>query len=136
MNCSGMPVQSLQSFVKALLSYIPDDEASPRVIVVKPQIAAPTPLRPNGQKPQVAQPVYDPAYVCLLELAVVLATRDEETIATFGKDVAEFLQAAVRDYERLHPVAVSRATYYLLSLLKASDVSHVYFLNASISLPM
>lgn len=118
-----MPVESLKSFTASLLSQVPEDEASPRVIVVKPQMAAPTAVRPNGQKVQPAQPAYDPAFVCLLELATILATRDEETVAVIGKEVADHLQLAVRDSGRLHSVAVSRASYYLLTLLKASDVS-------------
>ena len=118
-----MPVEALKSFTTALLLQVPEDETSPRVIVVKPQIPAPTPIRPNGQKAQPAKPTYDPAYVCLLELATIFAMRDEETVAALGKEVAEILQSAVRDSERLHPVAVSRASYYLLKLLKASDVS-------------
>ncbi|GAB7355078.1 hypothetical protein MBLNU459_g5665t1 [Dothideomycetes sp. NU459] len=121
-NISKMPVESLKSFSAAILSHVPEDEASPRVIVVKPQLPAPTPLRPNGQKaPQPARPIYDPAFVCLLELATVLAMRDEQTMLALGKDVAESLQSAIRDSDRLHPVAVSRASYYLLNLLKASD---------------
>lgn len=102
---------------------MPEDESSPRVIVVKAPVAAPTAIRPNGQKVQPAQPVYDPAFVCLLELATVFTMRDGETVAALGKEVAEQLQAAVRDADRLHPVVVSRASYYLLSLLRASEVS-------------
>lgn len=116
-----MPVESLRSFTAALLSQMPEDEASPRVITVKTQMPAPTPVRPNGQKVQPTQPTYDPAFVCLLELATILSMRDRDTTAALGKEVAEALESAIRDSQRLHPVAVSRATYYLLSLLKVSD---------------
>ena len=133
-----MPVESLKSFVSSLLSQVPEDEASPRVIVVKPPVHAPTPVRPNGQKPESTQPAYDPALVCLLEVATTLATRDSETVSALGKEIADTLQSAIRDSERLHPIAVSRASYYLLKLLKASDVSsrdiiqlHVSFLTLS-----
>lgn len=121
-NISTMSVDSLKALTAALLAQIPED-ASPRVIVVKPEVAAPTPVRPNGVKPQGSQPAYDPAYVCLLELATVLVMRDEQTLAALGKEVAEALQLAVRDSGRQHPVTVSRTSYYLLSLLRASDVS-------------
>ncbi|KAF1347875.1 hypothetical protein BDV97DRAFT_298439 [Delphinella strobiligena] len=125
-NIGKMPVESLRSFTALLLEQVPEDPASPRVIVVKPQLPAPTPVRPNGQKVQPAQPTYDPAFVCMLELATILAIRDEDTVAALGKAVAESLESAIRDSERLHPVAVSRATYYILSLLKASaDLDYV-----------
>ena len=120
-----MPVESLKAFTQSLLAQSPpeDDENSPRVIAVKPPMPAPTPVRPNGQKIQPASPAYDPAFVCVLELATVLAMRDQETFDSFGKEVAQGLKSAVRDADRLHPVAISRASYYLLNLLKASDVS-------------
>lgn len=102
---------------------LPED-ASPRVIVVKPELPAPTPVRPNGTKATNVQPLYDPAIVCLMELATVVATRNDETVKILGAEVANALQSAVRDAERLHPVAVSRLSYYLLHLLKASNVSN------------
>lgn len=129
-----MPSDPLKAFTQALLSYMPPDdvESSPRVIVVKPPVPAPTPVRPNGQKVQPSVPDYDPAFVCILELATVLAMRDQESISSFGQDVAQCLKSVVRDADQLHPVTASRASYYLLSLLKASDVS---FSPALISCP-
>ncbi|KAH0055891.1 Sec7-domain-containing protein, partial [Aureobasidium melanogenum] len=108
---------------QSLLSYLPPDdvENSPKVIVVKPPVASPTPIRPNGQKPQPNTPDYDPALVCVLELATVLATRDQDSMSTIGKDVAQTLKSVVHDADGLHPVTVGRASYYLLNLLKASD---------------
>lgn len=104
---------------------LPED-SSPRVIVVKPEMPAPTPVRPNGAKAPPAGPSYDPAFVCLLELATIFATRDDNTMVALGKDVAEALQSAIRDADRLHPVAVSRLSYYLLTLLRSSSVSNSF----------
>lgn len=117
-----MPVESLKSITVALLSHVPEeDDSSPRVITVKAQLPAPTPVRPNGQKVQPVKPTYEPSLVYILELATVLAMRDRDTVAEMGKEVAEALESAIRDSQRLHPIAVSRASYYLLSLLKACD---------------
>jgi brefeldin A-resistance guanine nucleotide exchange factor 1 len=130
-----MPSESLGAFTQSLLSYLPPDdvENSPKVIVVKPPIASPTPIRPNGQKPQPTTPDYDPALVCVLELATVLATRDQDSVSSFGKDVAQSLKSVIHDADNLHPVTVGRASYYLLNLLKASDVSTPQDGHASVS---
>lgn len=131
-----MPSDPLRAFTQSLLSYMPPDdvESSPKVIVVKPPVAAPTPIRPNGQKPQPTIPDYDPALVCVLELATVLAMRDQDSASLFGKDVAQCLKSVIHDADGLHPVTLGRASYYLLNLLKASEVSTVqccgaHFLN-------
>jgi len=107
------------------MSMLPED-ASPRVITVKPEVPAPTPVRPNGLKATSALPAYDAGFVCLIELATVLAIRDQESIEVIGGSVANVLQAAIRDADRLHPFAVSRLCYYLLCLLRASNVSNQF----------
>jgi golgi-specific brefeldin A-resistance guanine nucleotide exchange factor 1 len=120
-NVSELPVESLKSLTMSLLAHLPEHD-SPRVIAVKPEMPAPTPLRANGTKnagPEL--PVYDPAVVYVLELATILALRDEETITVLGSDVAEALQAVIADADRLHPVALSRTVFYLLALLRASN---------------
>jgi brefeldin A-resistance guanine nucleotide exchange factor 1 len=120
-NVSELPVESLKSLTISLLSHLPEND-SPRVIAVKPEMPAPTPLRANGTKtPTVELPVYDPAVVYVLELASILALRDDETISALGSDVAKALQNVISDAERLHPVALSRTVFYLLSLLRASN---------------
>jgi golgi-specific brefeldin A-resistance guanine nucleotide exchange factor 1 len=125
-NVSELSVESLKSLTDSLLSNLPEQE-SPRVITVKPEMPAPTPLRGNGQKvSQSAEPpVYDPAVVYVLELATILALRDEETITALGPDVSEALQAVIRDADQPHPVALSRTVFYLLALLRASN-DHKY----------
>ncbi|KAK3712801.1 GDP/GTP exchange factor for ARF [Vermiconidia calcicola] len=120
-NVSELPVDSLRSLTTSLLSHLPKQD-SPRVIAVKPEMPAPTPIRTNGTKSTSAErPAYDPAMVYVLELATILALRDEETITALGSDVADALQAVIGDAERLHPVALSRTVFYLLALLRASN---------------
>lgn len=120
-NVSELPVESLKSLTLSLLAHLPEND-SPRVITVKPEIVAPTPVRANGVKsPSADQPAYDPAVVYILELATILALRDEETIVALGSDVSKALESVIGDAERLHPVALSRTVFYLLSLLRASN---------------
>ncbi|KAF2143741.1 uncharacterized protein K452DRAFT_247114 [Aplosporella prunicola CBS 121167] len=119
-NISHMPAEALRSFVGKLLSQLPEDEA-PRVIVVKSDLPAPSPLRPNGRPPNSKGPQYDPSSVFVLELGTLLALRDAETIEVIGKDVADKLHEVIRDASNTHPVILSRAVYYLLNLLKASN---------------
>ena len=120
-NVSELPVGSLKSLTTALLGSLPESE-SPRVISVKTE-ALPSPARNGGPKPAGDAPptTYDPALVYVLELATILALRDDETLTTLGADAAEALQVAIRDADHLHPVALSRAVFYLLALLRASN---------------
>jgi brefeldin A-resistance guanine nucleotide exchange factor 1 len=106
----------------SLLENIPED-GSPRVIVVKPDIPGPTSPRTNGTRKAGKGPLYDPSLVFVLELATVLALRDNETVRELAKDVTDALASVIRDTSKHHPVVVARSVYYLLSLLKASNVS-------------
>lgn len=124
---SQLPTQPLKYFVSTLLSRLPE-ESTPQVIVVKPELPAPTPVRPNGQKARSAAAAYDAGVLFVLELATILAARDEATIAELGKEVADALQSVVRNAAHAHPITFSRAIYYLLSFLRASHVS----LNAAV----
>ncbi|KAK6438732.1 GDP/GTP exchange factor for ARF [Oleoguttula sp. CCFEE 5521] len=117
-NVSELPVESLQSLSTALLNSLPESE-SPRVMTVKTDLPAPSPTR--ATKTVSDAPVYDPALVYVLELATILALRDEDTITRLGSDAAGALQVAIRDADSLHPVALSRSVFYLLSLLRASN---------------
>jgi golgi-specific brefeldin A-resistance guanine nucleotide exchange factor 1 len=119
--CSTLPVDSLRAIIDTLLSQIPED-SSPRVIVVKPDLP-PTSPRTSGTRRKVNAPVYDPTLVFVLELATILALKDEESVRELGKEVAGALQSVIRNASNLHFVAISRVVYYLLSLLRESEVS-------------
>lgn len=121
-NISQLPVESLRSLLMSLLAQIPED-GSPRVIVVKPELPNTTAPRANGAKSKLNRPTYDPSLVFVLELATVLALRDEETVRELAKDVIDSLTSVIRDASKLHPVVIARSVYYLLSLLNASNVS-------------
>ncbi|KAK0896856.1 GDP/GTP exchange factor for ARF [Friedmanniomyces endolithicus] len=128
-NVSELRVESLKSLIMCLLSQLPEQDPPP-YITVKTELPAPTPVRVNGSAKSAhlnmdPSPLYDPAMVYVLELATILALRDEETIAALGADVADALQAVIRDADRLHPVALSRTVFYLLALLRASN-DHKY----------
>jgi brefeldin A-resistance guanine nucleotide exchange factor 1 len=112
----------LRSLQMSLLEHIPED-GSPRVIVVKPEIPGATGPRPNGTRKAGKGPLYDPSLVFVLELATVLALRDDETVKELAKDVIDALATVIRDTSSHHPVVVARCVYYLLSLLKSSNVS-------------
>jgi brefeldin A-resistance guanine nucleotide exchange factor 1 len=118
-NISQLPVESLRSLLASLLEYLPED-GSPRVIVVKPEIPGASP-RTNGPRQKGKGPIYDPSLVFVLELATVLALRDDETVKELAKDVTDALGSVIRDAPKHHYVVIARAVYYLLSLLKASN---------------
>ena len=117
-----MPPKSRQSLVHALLAFLPE-QSSPMVISVKPDQPRPTPIRTNGHRSKISDSSYDPSLVFVLELATIVATRDAESVRLMGQPVAEALQNVVRDSSNAHPLALSRAVYYLLHLLEASQVS-------------
>lgn len=116
---SRTPIEALQSLLDSLLAQIPED-SSPRVITVKPDLPAPSPLRPNGSKARTQGSQYDPSLVFALELATIVALRDAETVEKLGKSVADALQTVLRD-NNVHPVVLSRTVYYLLKLLRGSN---------------
>ena len=91
------------------------------VIVVKPDVGSSSSIKPSGRGTSSAV-AYDPSAVCILELATLLATRDETTFAVVGREVAEALQNVVRDANNTHPLTLSRAIFYLLYLLRAGHV--------------
>lgn len=122
-----MPPEALRSLLFHLLSHVPED-TSPRVIVVRPDLPAPTPARANGQKPRSSGPraTYNPQLVFVLELSTLLALRDAETVDVLAKDVADALQTVIRDAKNVHPSVISRTVYYLLSILRESATEHDY----------
>ena len=99
--------------------------SSPLVIVVKPDPSSPNHPKFNGHRSITGDSNYDPSINFALELATILALRDEQTIAAVGKDVAEALQNVIRDASNIHSIIVSRAVLYLLHLLNASHVSYM-----------
>lgn len=117
----AMPADALKSLVHALLEHLPK-ESSPVVIVVKPDRPNPPPVRTNGHRSTSQGLLYDPSMVYLLELTTIIALRDSETITAVGEVVAGALQNVVRDAANIHPLVVSRAVFYLLHLLNASQV--------------
>lgn len=117
----AMPADALKCVVQALLEHLPK-ESSPVVIVVKPDRPNQPPVRTNGHRSTSQGLLYDPSMVYLLELATIIALRDSETIAAVGEVVADALQNIVRDVANIHPLVVSRAVFYLLHLLNASQV--------------
>jgi brefeldin A-resistance guanine nucleotide exchange factor 1 len=92
------------------------------VIVVKPEPGSPTKSSANRA---TTTSNYDPRIVYILELAAMLAIKDERSSATIGREVAEALQNVVRGSANSHPLIVSRAVFYLLHLLNASHVSSI-----------
>lgn len=116
----ALPSDSLNHLVCALLEQLPE-EPSPVVIVVKPDRPPVTPTKSNGHRGSQG-PMYDPAIVFVLELATILAMRDTESITTVGEMVADALHTIVRNATKVHTVVLSRAVYYLLHILNASQV--------------
>ena len=115
-----MPHSSVVYLVNSLLSELP--ETSPVVIVVKPERPISNPGRSSSSKIDASNVSYNPGIVYVLELATILTLRDEKTIQDLGESLTASLQNVVRDAKNLHPLAVSRAVYYLLNLLRLSYV--------------
>lgn len=121
-NIRAMPADALKSLVQAVLEHLPK-ESSPVVIVVKPDRPNPPSARTSSHRSTSQGLLYDPSMVYLLELATIIALRDNETITAVGEVVADALQNVVRDAANIHPLVVSRAVFYLLHLLNASQVT-------------
>ncbi len=119
-----MPSESLNDLVDALLEQLPE-QSSPVVIVVKPDRPPTSPTKSNGHRAHQGQS-YDPGLVFVLELATILAMRDADTVVTVGKQVSDALFNVVRNAAKVHPLVLTRAVYYLLHLLNASQVPHLF----------
>ncbi|GBF64827.1 hypothetical protein TMEN_7543 [Trichophyton mentagrophytes] len=117
-NLKVMPLDSVVIFVESLLSELPDTGAA--VIVVKPERPAPNPHRSEGSKADKNKPAYKPGVLYILELSTVLTLRDTGTIERLGDKLTSVLQDIVRDAKNIHPLTLSRAVYYLLTLLRHS----------------
>lgn len=118
----NLDVESLTYLVEALLTQLPE-EGNP-LIIHKPDPAT-IPSTVNTTFVD-KNPKYDPAVVYVLELATCLSLRDQDTIAALGKQVADALQNVIRGAAYAHHIIVSRAIYYLLSLLRESHVSPAF----------
>lgn len=119
-----MPIESVTSFVNALLERLP--ETSPDVIIVKSE-----PLSPGGRsfgnKIDNDGPNYDPAMLYMLELATILALRDEITIQELGENLTAALQNIIRDANNVHPLIMSRSISYLLEVMCQSYVGVISY---------
>ena len=105
--------------VEALLSQLPE-ETAPSVIVVKPD--RPTSSKRSSERASSDKLNYDPGMMYVLELATVLTLKEQTAMETLGESLASSLQTLIRDAGSLHPLAMSRIIYYLLSLLRLSHV--------------
>ncbi|KAK2746377.1 GDP/GTP exchange factor for ARF [Myotisia sp. PD_48] len=114
-NIKNMPSSSLSHFVDALLSELPDTSAA--VISVKSDHTT-EPIRLESPKLSTSKPGYMPGVAYILELATVLTLRDKETTQLLGENLTLCLQNIVRDAKNIHPVTLSRAVYYLLTVLR------------------
>lgn len=102
--------------IDSLLALLPEEGNS--LIIHKPD---PTTIPSTVNTTFVGKnPKYDPAVVYVLELASCIALRNHDTIAALGKQVVDTLQSVIRGAQYAHHIIVSRAIYYLLSLLQQS----------------
>ena len=58
----------------------------------------------------------------ILELSTILASRDKPSITLLGEAVVDALQNVVRDAANIHALVLSRAVFYLMHLMNASQV--------------
>lgn len=121
---------ALDPLVTSLLAQLPnlDDDDDDENVILKPEYSSPT----NGTHAVNKGPKYDPAVVYVLEFATSLVLRDESTVAVHGKVLAETLTGIIRNSSRAHSIVVSRAVYYLFSLLQTSHEHS--FLNVPVVL--
>ncbi|KAK5998147.1 hypothetical protein PT974_00519 [Cladobotryum mycophilum] len=63
---------------------------------------------------------YDPTVPYILEFCTILAVRDAECVANIGKQIFDTLHGILRDSAQWHAIVISRASFYALTILKAS----------------
>ncbi|QMW45171.1 hypothetical protein G4B11_008591 [Aspergillus flavus] len=114
-NIKSLPLSTVSTVVDTVLTLLPE-ESAPAVIVVKSE----RPSRSANGRLDANKSNYDPGMIYLLELATILALRDQTTLEAVGERLLASLQAFMRDARNLHPLALSRIIYYLLNLLRLS----------------
>ncbi|ROT34831.1 Sec7 domain-containing protein [Sodiomyces alkalinus F11] len=120
-NIAKIGTEDLGPLVDALLATLPSEQNA-TMITLKPEAVSSAPQRDLGEHDNY----YDPTLLFALEFVTSLALRDNDTIGSFGAKVVEALQVILRDANQHHIVTVSRATYYLFCLLRASYQAHDY----------
>ncbi|KAF8421295.1 hypothetical protein EV426DRAFT_222858 [Tirmania nivea] len=115
-NIMNLDIGPLTYLIEALLALLPE-EGTPLIIHEPDPATIPSTVNTTFID---KNPKYDPAVVYVLELATCLVLRDQDTIGALGKQVADTLQSVVRGAPYAHHIIVSRAIYYLLSLLEQS----------------
>lgn len=105
--------------VQNLLDQLPEDDNDTLITVKQDSLPASPSSRPSTP---AGFTKYDPSVTYILEFCTMLATRDEETIASMGKLVFDTLQGILRDSKQYHAITISRATFYALKILKSSYV--------------
>ena len=118
-----MPPETLQSFLQALLKHLPEP-SSPVVLAARPDQPRPIPIRTDNHRNNSRGQAYNPSVAFILELSVIVVTRDVRSVALMGEAVADALHNVVRDARNVHSLVLSRAVFYLLYLLNASQASH------------
>ncbi|RKF65669.1 Uncharacterized protein GcC1_117003 [Golovinomyces cichoracearum] len=114
-NILKLPIKNLEVLVKALLERMPNDPSS-MIITVKKEAEVST----ESLKTPTKGPVYDPALVYLLEFSIQIALQNNDTVTAMGGDVSRALFNFLRNPSHYHWILVSRAVFYLLTLLRAS----------------
>ena len=115
-----MPPEVRQHLIKSLLKHLPEP-SSPIVLAARSDQPRPTPIRTNGMRKSPSKHVYNPSITFVLELSTLLASRDKPSIALLGETVGDALQTVVRDAPNVEPLLLSRAIFYLFSLMNASQ---------------
>jgi len=115
----NLPILPATHLIEALLDQILEDDQN-TIITVK-QDTIPN-ASDSGQGAISYQPTYDPAIAYILEFCTILVLRDGELMQNMGRVVSSAILGLLRDPAKWHPITLSRATYYALSILKQSYV--------------
>ncbi|KAL2761235.1 hypothetical protein ACRALDRAFT_1059151 [Sodiomyces alcalophilus JCM 7366] len=119
-NIAKLRTEDLGPLVEALLATMPGQQNT-TMIPLEPDTVPATPLRDLEGLHS-----YNPALLFAVEFATSLALRDDDTISSFAPKVIEVIQVILRDANQHHVMTISRATFYLLCLLRASYQTHDY----------
>ncbi|KAG6001207.1 hypothetical protein E4U21_004613 [Claviceps maximensis] len=113
----NLPVLPASHLIEILLEQILEDDQN-TIITVKQDT---TPTAPGtSQEVTSSQPMHDPTVAYILEFCTLLVLRNGELVQTMGRAVISAILGLLRDPAKWHPLTLSRATFYALSILKES----------------
>lgn len=118
-NLHRLDADKCQLLMRSLLRYLGDNTRSSTTIIVTKRPERPSTPQLNGGAS--VEPVYDPAFVYVLEFATGLACQKKQFANIYADVMMRLIGEILSDVKDLHQITTFRSIHYLILLLKSSS---------------